>query len=405
MSKGLAIALLVAACATDPSSSDPAADATADATDVAAPDDAVDSTSDDAPNDDATATLPDPRALGPYAIGVTTDTWTDPARDRALTVEIWYPSVATQQPPDTILGFVTDAQRAAFEAAVAESACTTTETRAVRNADPLDLGPQPSVVFSHCHTCTRFSSYTLAEQLASHGFVVAAVDHAGNTWFDAQAGEAFGVDEAGLATRAADLRFALDVLTGVETSIQLNSIATGALTLVDATRLGAFGHSFGSVTTGRVLGEDERLLAGVGIAAPIDSPILNGLAMDELDDPLLYVLAQEDNSITEFGNQLIRDNQAAAPERVSLLEVPDAGHWSFSNLAGLEGFEPGCGDDNRQTNRAPFTYLPLADGLDIASDAVTTFFALHLGDATLAAGAQQALDVWIASSPDTWTTP
>ncbi len=381
---------LLAACSSDAGGGS-TVDAIADTADVS--------------NDTTDASTPavtSPRGPGPHAVGVTTETWLDSTRDRQLTVELWYPTSDTTTPVDDVFGFLTEDQASTYRAALGDGVCATTETGAARDVEPLAAAPMPIAMFSHCHDCTRFSSYSIAERLASHGYLVAAVDHTDNTWFERDV--TFGIDEAGVSTRALDVRFVLDVLTGVDAMVTPDDVAAAAIANAGADDISLFGHSFGAITTGRVLRDDPRPRVAVAIAAPIDSILLQGIAIDELDRPLLYLLAQEDNSIAELGNGFIRDNQADGVQ-VWLLEVPDAGHWSFSNLAGIEGFEPGCGDGERQTNGEAFTYLPLADGLEFGADAVTTFLFLHSGNDEAAGLAQAELDDWIATSPDDWTTP
>src|SRR5690606_30241922 len=127
--------------------------------------------------------------------------------------------------------------------------------------------------------------------------------------------------------------------------------------LADGERLGVFGHSFGAVTTGLVLQDDPRPRAGVAIAAPLENPVLPGVSMAAITEPLMLVVAVEDNSITEFGNMAIRTNFSMANPPVWKLELADAGHFAFSDLAGLSDFfAAGCGDGERQTNGEPFTY-------------------------------------------------
>ena len=48
-----------------------------------------------------------------------------------------------------------------------------------------DGGPYPLALYSHGSSGQRFVASGNAELLASHGFVVAAPDHTGNTAFDA----------------------------------------------------------------------------------------------------------------------------------------------------------------------------------------------------------------------------
>jgi predicted dienelactone hydrolase len=254
------------------------------------------------------------------------------------------------------------------------------------------------LVFSHCHTCTRFSSFTIAERLASHGFVVAAPDHAGNTLFD----DHLGLTVDTLLLRAGDVRFVLTALLADDAPAALPAGLHGAL---DASRAGVFGHSFGGVTTGQVLQDDARFRAGAAIAAPFENPLLPGVFMARIAQPVLFLVAREDNSIAEIGNQFIRMNFDAAPAPIWKVEVTDAGHWSFSDLCHLgDSFTPGCGDGVRQTVPGePFTYLPIDTGRAIGSAYVTAFFAAALqgeeaGRAYLA-GAHPADVVSVASRP------
>ena len=92
------------------------------------------------------------------------------------------------------------------------------------------------------------------------------------------------------------------------------------------------------------------------------------------------MLAQEDNSILEVGNVLLRGNFADANPPVWLVEFADAGHWSFSDVCGLvPAFDPGCGDGLRQTQPlTPFTYLDNELARDTAASYAARFFAAHL---------------------------
>ncbi|MEO8700931.1 MAG: hypothetical protein ABI867_12860, partial [Kofleriaceae bacterium] len=93
------------------------------------------------------------------------------------------------------------------------------------------------------------------------------------------------------------------------------------------------------------------------------------------------VVAVEDNSITEFGNKFIRDNFTAATVPAVKLEVPDAGHWSVSDLDGLvDLFAPGCGAAQRQTDGEDFEYLDPEAGRAIAAAYATAFFKANLQD-------------------------
>jgi predicted dienelactone hydrolase len=332
---------------------------------------------------------PDYTARGPFPVGNRTLTMVDASRSRALRVEIWYPAVASAaartavgEPIEEMVpaGVAREAFVALLAGAVTE--CTNARTRSAREAAPYAAAaPWPLVLFSHCHNCARFSSLSIAEHLASHGFAVAAVDHADNTLMDKLAGKGVPLGVGFLPTRVADIRFLLDRLLDPKAP-ELPAALRGGF---DAKRVGLFGHSFGSMTTGAVVALDSRFKAAAGLAAPWETPLLPEPTMKQIAIPAFFLVAVEDNSIPEeLGNALIRENFAAATPPAWKLEVKDAGHLSVSDLCGLDaGFMPGCGQDTRQTAPGvPFSYIPAAQGRAIAAAWVTAFFGANLrGDA------------------------
>jgi hypothetical protein len=205
--------------------------------------------------------------------------------------------------------------------------------------------------------------------------LVAAVDHAGSTVFDQLFGTLPPHDQATLELRRDDgVRVIDELLDPAAASLPAEFVG-----LADPDRLGVFGHSFGAITTGIVLQDDPRPKAGAAIAAPIENPLLPGVTMAGIAEPLLLVVAVEDNSITEFGNTAIRTNFNMANLPVWKLEFADTGHFAFSDLAGLSDyFAVGCGDGVRQTNGEPFEYADPFAVRSIAATRVTAFFALHL---------------------------
>lgn len=311
--------------------------------------------------------------------------------DRTLAVEVWYPAAAgTAAGREPIESYVADAERSRYAELLskAPAGCATRTLAAARDAAPAE-GPFPLLVFSHCHGCTRFSSASLAEHLASQGFAVAAADHAGNTLFDELDGKGLPLDATTLRLRADDQKFVLDLLlSGRE------PVPAGLRGRFDATRVGAFGHSFGSVTTGLFAQEDARVKAAAGVAAPMENVLIPGVDLALLSQPLLFLVAREDNSITELGNANIRDNFAKAPGSAWMVEVADAGHFSFSDVAGLrENFAPGCGEAPRQTNpQESFRYLSVADGVAIARAHLAAFFRATLLD-------DPDAKEWLAAAP------
>lgn len=335
---------------------------------------------------------------GPYAVGNTTLVLSDPARERELTVEIWYPAAESARraaaagvPAENFFpaGSLRDQYAALLEVAPADGPTRVAHSARDAKAEPSG-GSWPLVLFSHCHECARFSEFEVAERLASHGIAVAAPDHAGNTLFDPGA----VLTAAFLQTRAADIRFVTDALLARGASGG-DDLASRLAARFDPQRLGVFGHSFGGVTTGLVLQDDSRFRAGVALAAPPQNPILPGVRIKDIHQPLVLIVAREDNSISEFGNQVIRGNFTAANPPVWKIEVADAGHWSFSSICGIvPGFSAGCGAGIRQTvPDQPFEYLSPTVAVPLVQRYVTAFFAAELQ------GDDAALEVVSTASP------
>ena len=162
----------------------------------------------------------------------------------------------------------------------------------------------------------------------------------------------------------------------------------------DATRIGALGHSFGGVTTGRLLMDDPRPKSGMALAVPMANPLLPGVDMSKIHVPVAFILAREDNSILEVGNDFIRQNFADANPPVWLTEVADAGHFSVTDIAGIiEGFNAGCGTGLRMADQSSFTYIANNTARSITAERVGAFFGRTLR------GETAAEDVLMSSLP------
>jgi predicted dienelactone hydrolase len=302
---------------------------------------------------------------GAFAVGTRRFDVHDAPRTRDLAVQAWFPT--TSAVADTpIEQLEVDPTRTRYADLLAMApACPSRSLPVAADAAPA-AGTFPVVLLSHCHACTRLSNATTAIRLASHGFIALAVEHAGDTLWEKLDGTEAPIDAAELEIRAADVRAVLDAVAAGDTPVSANA---------DLEHVGVLGHSMGAVTAGRVAQLDSRIDGAVALCAPMENPLVPGVSLADLTMPLMFVVAVEDNSITELGNNFIRDNFDAAPGPAYKLEIAEAGHWSVSDLVGLvPAFEPGCGDGIRQTDDQPFTYLDPAAGRGVAAAYATAFF-------------------------------
>jgi dienelactone hydrolase len=307
---------------------------------------------------------------------------------RTLPIQIWYPAVESAreaarrgrplleiEPP----GARRDALATLLE--TAPDVCTTRTLHAADAPEPLVQQERfPLLVFSHCMDCMRFSSFSVAEQLARAGFVVAAPDHEGGTLYDLLEGKSRGAAVEFLEQRIADMQGTLDLMLNAQAS----ALPAGLSGRIDASRVGAFGHSLGSVTTGFLLERDPRVRAAAMLLYPIAAtgiPILDEMYVDlsKMTKPALFMLATEDNGITDLLNELIRDNYANYPAESWLVSLRDAGHYSVTDIAMIvpENYA-GCGDGLREATLRPFTYMDIELARRVTGQVVVSLFQKEL---------------------------
>lgn len=100
----------------------------------------------------------------------------NPRYDRPLTVEIWYPCVMPENGVEKTVY---------FDEQFVDSVIVYTG-RALKNAQPVEE-TFPLIIFSHGYPGTRFVMSYLTENLASKGYVVAAIEHTESTVRDQKA--------------------------------------------------------------------------------------------------------------------------------------------------------------------------------------------------------------------------
>jgi dienelactone hydrolase len=276
--------------------------------------------------------IPDfPMPTGEYAVGTTVVEWTDPDRPetwtadpddvRTLQAQIWYPAEAS---PDEVERAQYMGRSAAEATVVAEAfadylgmprsvfaGAVLARTNAVPDA-PVASGEErfPVVLFTPGMGVGRTTNTAWAEELASHGYVVAALDHPydsavvmfadGRTvrrpeFSISSDAEGYRLGEELAAVKAGDLSSALTHLGRLDSG-DVESILAGRL---DTDRAAAVGMSAGVGGAFQAARTDERFTAVVALdgfpydanPGPYDQPVLALTQQIGLEDNPQYLPA------------------------------------------------------------------------------------------------------------------
>ncbi|MFE7765552.1 alpha/beta hydrolase family protein [Streptomyces sp. NPDC057438] len=236
----------------------------------------------------STPRLPEP--TGPHPVGRTSlylkdasrpDPWAPGVNARELMISLWYPArpsggrpapYMTPKESELLLqdGGITD---------LPPEVLSTTRTHAISDAEPAGRrNGLPLIVLSPGFTKPRATLSSLAEDLASRGYVVAGIDHTyenvATTFPDGRVATcaACEVDhdqafwDKLVTGRAADVSFLLDELTGPRPRWK------GAR-LIDPHRIAMAGHSVGGASTSAAMLADPRIRAGIDIDGTTQVPI------------------------------------------------------------------------------------------------------------------------------------
>ncbi len=285
-----------------------------------------------------TVTVDELAAPGPYAVGFRVEevAYTDPAGEpRTLRLALWWPTDATSGVEARYFFGSQAAGPGVYADAVVAA------------------GPFPLAVFSHGHQGYAENSSFLMAHLATHGWIVAAPDHTGNTALD-------GSDRttAIYYQRPADLSAVLD---------HLDAAADPVAQAIDAGGAVAIGHSFGGYSLFGLAGgswdeaalacpdpttdfcstmtpatadlfrtgfHDDRVIAALPMA-PGDFG-LYGAGLADVAVPVLLM----GGALDPGGDGQPFWDVLAADDRHRYVRIDGAGHQSFTDFSGiLEDFD------------------------------------------------------------------
>ncbi|MDP2316613.1 MAG: hypothetical protein Q8P41_27210 [Pseudomonadota bacterium] len=294
-----------------------------------------------------------PDAPGPYLAGTEADAFTAPPSVGSpdgveLPVQVWFPSLEAD---DDLYRYDDLLSGTARERAVPDCSA-----------------PRPVLLFSHGNSGLRYQSIFLTEYLATHGWVVVAPEHTGNTAFD---------NSTALGTLA--LRRPADVAATFDWLVDVAAAPGGLLEgCVDPDAGYAIsGHSFGGYTTFAVAGAtldaaasaewcathdewlcadfaasmaaagettldfgDPRVWAAVPMAPAGYEVLVGGLA--NIAVPTM-VLGGSLDTLTPMASQVTPLYAGLTVETRFLGEVEGAGHFTFSDACAILPTFDDCG--------------------------------------------------------------
>jgi predicted dienelactone hydrolase len=330
-----------------------------------------------------------PSPTGPYGIGRIGYHWTDASRPddynsevrRELMVYLWYPTAKSagtkgQYFPGAAqmdaLPEIHKIMSREFGNAWAQIVSGEISSHAIEHAPIAKSGvPFPVITFSHGLGSTGFQYTVLIEDLVSHGYVVASIEHtytAKAIWFPdgrvvtqhndsppAQLSQSerqkwmAKQDSIGISEGAADVRFVIDRIEELNRDKQHSALA-GA---IDLKRLAAMGHSAGAEFAARACQQDSRIHACVdldGAMVPVAAlPLYEDDRM--MSQPLLFLEAYHpDDRMGATPDEIAKYKRVREQQLQELplgsyavvLHSPEIAHPSFSDVPllfhGRDGF-------------------------------------------------------------------
>lgn len=294
---------------------------------------------------------------------------------RSLPLEVWYPVDAADA-------------FGPFTGYSLSGIATLTSDLAHENAAVSSAGGRPLVIFSHGSGGIAIQSVHLMEQLASHGFVVVAPSHTGNTQADSTAVPPTSVSTAqALLDRVPDVTFVIDHMLGRD-----GTVGDPFYGRIDETKIGVAGHSLGGFTALAVKGGYQGIPADarVGAIMPI-APAASYMTDAELGNvtvPTLFMTGTLDALLAEE----VRDAGLIQSSPYDYrADVIGAVHTHFANICDIAnvliaaGFSPATWPSlGAGALVAPYNdtcippAFPIAEATRLQNLYATAFFRRHL---------------------------
>lgn len=290
-----------------------------------------------------------PRLTGSYGVGVRTmylvdagrleNFTTDPADVREMMIQLWYPIQNANDGPRTeYMDYPTFQwlkERSPIPLVTIPNNAYLFVRPHGRNETSIAEGIFPLVMFSPGYDGVYQIYTSFIEDLVSHGFVVASINHpyvSGITVFPD--GHTIGLAEVptdsveraaffnmSLRTIAQDAKFVLDILT------EMNETDPDFLGHFDLSKVGMYGHSFGGANTATCCYEDARFCAGL----TLDGVFYRNFIPGNITVPMLFMFAEarlvDNSTINYMWNHTIDDTFK--------MSITGSTHYAFTDVGVL----------------------------------------------------------------------
>ena len=285
-----------------------------------------------------------PPPTGSYNVGTRVFNWEDKSREewfteeindlRKIVLQVWYPSIDTASKKMPYLDYA-DQRVGPISKQIELPKFLIEHIQDVKSNSYLNIDikpsvdPYPLVIFSHGLGGMRMQNTIQMEELASRGYIVIAIDHpydANITIFDdgSEANYKSGIEGDVSPQEFWDIRLpqintrANDIIFLIDTIVEIQKIGDDFWSLIDLSRIGVMGHSFGGATAIVASSIDKRLDACIVLDAwlvPVKEEIINkGLLIPFLfigqpkwENPLNYNNLDILISKTEVASKIILD--------------------------------------------------------------------------------------------------
>ena len=260
--------------------------------------------------------LPEP--TGTFNVGTKIFEWIDTSRDewftidstdfRRLVVQAWYPTAEIDDKKYSYLDFPDKrikpiAKRISLSPHLLKHV-SDVKTNSILNASIIDSeNPYPLILFSHGLGGMRMQNTIQMEELASRGYFVVSVDHTFdanitvfldgttaefNSYLDDNATEEefWRVRLPQIETRANDILFLIDRISKKKNNND------DLFKLIDLSRIGVIGHSFGGATVIVASYNDSRIDACINLDGWME-PVIPEIIQSGLKIPFLYIGQKE----------------------------------------------------------------------------------------------------------------